>query len=189
MAALATLWDGNRPQVQFEQNDFAVEFRRQHRSPSFATARPSGGNLLVWANSPWNRLVGNRYLHPAPPKVRTLRRLDPGRGDAKLPALSGESHRFAPSRARTGRRRRRGRNAPNAQAKGLTRRLLNQAFLTGERRCGRRPGSRRRDRPPKGQAGPYTGAAISQVKRTARALSRPYDQGGTDCPRRNNNVR
>ena len=76
------------------------------------------------------------------------------------------------------------RNAPNAQAKGLTRRPSNTGVphwretMRSPVQAGgeivHRRGKRRR----------HTGVAISQVKRTARASTRPITRGGTACPRR-----
>ena len=181
--------EDNRPQVQFEQNDSPAGSDANTAPLVFATARPPGGKSLLFINSALKRGVGTTYLHSGPTKIQ-LRDVRLFAAGAMLNWLL--VRRESPCRVCTRREAAEGagaRKAPNAQAKGLTRRPSNTGVPHWRetmrlRACASNEIVHRR-----GKRGRHTGVAISQVKRTARASTRPATGGVTACPRRIPDVR
>jgi hypothetical protein len=163
--------------------------RRQHRSPCFRHRATNRWEPLLWSNSPYKRRVGNRYLHPGPKNIQLRASALPGTAAMLNWPLVRREPTFRVHARGEAAEGAGARNAPNAQAKGLTRRPSNTGV----------PHWRETMRSPvhaggeivhrRGKRGRHTGLAISQVKRTARASTRPITGGGTACPRRIQDVR
>ena len=177
---LMTCSGNNRPQVQFEQNSFAGEFRRQHRSPCFrhrATNRweiSSLGKFCMELPRWQQRFTPSAEEY----SVARTRFAAPG-GGAKLPACQ-ERADFAAHARRTAAEGAGARNAPNAQAKGLTRRPSNTG-VPHWRETMRSPGKRRRrDRPPKGQAAPAHRRCNLSGKADSEGIFPPWN--GAELP-------
>jgi hypothetical protein len=170
-----------RPQFHVEQKDAPANTPAPTPPPFCRRATNQRANLIVSSNSARIPGAGNTFLRVGHHEARRPRiRLAPGRGDAKLPACQ---ERAAPARSRAQGRppKAQGHEAPNAQAKGLTRRPSNTG-VPHWRETMRSPGSRRRrDRPPKGQAEPAHRRCNLSGKADSEGIQPPHHRKRRNC--------
>ena len=179
---LMTCSGNNRPQVQFEQNSFAGEFRRQHRSPCFRHRATNRWEISCLCKFSMELPCWQQRFTPSAEEYSVASmRLAPSGGGAKLPACQERADFSTLARERKAAEGAGARNAPNAQAKGLTRRPSNTG-VPHWRETMRPPVRRRRDRPPKGQAAPAHRRCNLSGKADSEGIHPPYKQGRNCLP-------